>query len=65
MARYTLYFKNGREVDFESSSIEFESSQVTGLAIKLKVAKKDKGMSLIYANLSEITAITRDTRVED
>lgn len=60
MARVTLFMRNGKEVDFESASFKpvIKDGKLTGA----EYFKKDNGMSLLFADWSEVIAVTRDTR---
>lgn len=64
--RINIYLKDGRIVDFESSSFKISTKEGTannphGAITSLEWNKADKGVSLLYINPTEIAAITRDT----
>lgn len=63
MARITIILKNGREADFDSSA--FKLIVKDGKITSAEWARKDKGMSLLYADWSEVVAVTRDTSREE
>lgn len=60
--------KNGKEIDFETATFKVnERASLTGTdpIRTLTYNMKDNGLSLVYVNLSEVIAITRDTRKEE
>lgn len=64
MARVTLYLRNGKEVDFETATFKPTLGPDNKL-VGAEYTKKDKGMSLMFADWSEVVAITRDTRKDE
>lgn len=69
MARFTLYMRNGRMVEFESASVKLTTKhdKSTGrhIVTDMEYFKKDGGISLIFADYAEIESITRDTTRND
>lgn len=65
MARITLYLRNGKEIDFETQVFKPIVDPKTGKLTGAEYNKKDRGISLMFADWSEVAAITRDTRKDD
>lgn len=64
MARVTLYLRNTSQVDFETATFKPLVNK-EGKLVGAEYNRKDKGMSLMFADWSEVAAITRDTRRDD
>lgn len=62
-ARFTIFMRNGKAIDFESSSVKLEKDD-EGIVTYIHAAARDNGMTLLYVKVSEIDAIVRDTSKE-
>lgn len=65
MARITLHMRNGKEIDFESAIFKPLLDQATGRILGAEFFKKDNGVSLLYADWTEVLAVTKDTRKDE
>lgn len=63
MSRITLYMRNTKEIDFESAV--FKPTIKDGKLVGAEFYKKDRGVSLLFADWTEVIAVTRDSRKDE
>lgn len=66
MARFTIFMRNGKAIDFESSKVSVSTDTTSGShrVVHLTAQAKDNGLTLIFAATDQIDAIVRDTSKE-